>query len=204
MITLYSLKQSRSQRIVWLLEALGVPFEVQSFEREPVTRSAPPIFKTLHPLGKAPVLKDGNLTLAESAAIVEYLIERYGNGRFTPETDTTDYYHYVQWLHYAEGSIMPAILQKMMATDESKINYFNSQVSLHLDYVEQHLNGKKWFCGNELTGADIMMSFPCQVAMFMLPNELYPNIARFVEQVENHPAYRQAVERVGELDLHSL
>lgn len=204
MITLYSLKQSRSQRIVWLLEALGVPFEVKSFEREPVTRFAPPIFKTLHPLGKAPILTDGDLTLAESGAIVEYLIEKYGNGRFTPKACSVAHYLHQQWLHYAEGSIMPAILQKMFATDSSKIDYFNGQVSLHLDYVEKYLSDRKWFCGDELTGADIMMSFPCQVAMFMLPQEMYPNIARFVEQVESHPSYLKAVERVGQLDLHLL
>ncbi|RPD83956.1 glutathione S-transferase [Neisseria weixii] len=204
MITLYSLKQSRSQRIVWLLAELGVPFEVKSFERESVTRLAPPIFKTLHPLGKAPILTDDDFVLAESAAIVEYLIAKYGNGQLIPSKNTQEYYRYLQWLHYAEGSIMPAIVQKMLATDGAKLDHFNSQVALHLDYVEQHLRDRKWFCGEQLTGADIMMSFPLQVAMFLLPEETYPNIARFVEQVEHHPSYQKAIEKVGHLDLHLL
>ncbi|MFC0820481.1 MULTISPECIES: glutathione S-transferase family protein [Pseudomonadota] len=204
MITIYSLKQSRSQRIVWLLEELGVPYEVKNFEREPITRAAPAIFKTLHPLGKSPILTDGDLVLAESGAIVEYLIKRYGNGRFLPAENYADYAQYKQWMHYAEGSIMPNFTLKLVAGDSNKADYINGQVALHLDYIEQYLADKKWFCGEQLTGADIMMSFPLQVAIFMLPEQAYPNIARFVSQVEQSDTYQRAESRVGALELHKL
>lgn len=204
MITLYALKQSRSQRIVWLLEALGVPYEVKNFEREPQTRAAPPIFKTLHPLGKAPILTDGETVIAESAAIVEYLIERYGKGAFIPNAGSPAYVQYKQWLHYAEGSIMPNFTLKLIAGDSPKADYIHHQLSLHLNYIEQYLADKKWFCGDQLTGADVMMSFPLQVAQFLLPEEAYPNIARYVEQVEQNEHYQRAVAKVGSLDLDKL
>lgn len=204
MITLYALKQSRSHRIAWLLEELGVEFTVQNFEREPVTRAAPPIFKTLHPLGKAPVIEDKGEIWAESGGIVEYLIGTYGNGRLAPSPNSPEHYRYQQWLHYAEGSIMSAIIQKMFLSDETKSAYFDGQVLLHLDYVENHLKDKQWFMGDTLTGVDFMMSFPLQVALFLMPSEVYPNISRFVSQVENHPSYQKALQKVGSLDLHLL
>lgn len=203
MITLYNLENSRSQRVAWLLEELNVPYEVQEFKRDPVTKLAPQSMRAIHPLGKAPIIRDGDAVIAESGAIFEYILNHYGNGRLRPAADSAAYTDYLQWMHYAEGSAMTAFLLALLGGGERKL-FFDAQFDLHMGYIESRLEGKKWLLGDELSAADILMSFPLQFAMLVKKAEDYPNVARFVAQVESHPSYRKACERVGELHLEKL
>ena len=204
MITLYNLKQSRSQRIAWLLEVLNLPYDVKNFERDPVTKQAPKELQDIHPLGKSPLIKDNETVIAESGAIVEYILARYGNGKLHPDVNHADYSAYLQWLHYAEGSAMSAMLPKYITPSEAMKPFCDAQFDLHINYIENSLNGKTWFLGEELSGADIMMSFPLQFALMFVPKGKFPNIERFVAQVESNEYYRKACERVGELELKKL
>ncbi len=212
MITLYTLNQSRSQRIAWLLEELGVAYKAVIFERDSQTKLAPEHLKQIHPLGKAPIITDDNAgeltTITESGAIVEYLIDTYGQGKLKPAKHTQDYTDYLQWIHYAEGSLAFALIANMYAGDKFSA-FCQSQVGLQLGYVEQHLakqakSGNAWFVGNALTGADILMSFPLQAARAHLPKHQFPHIRRFVEQVENHPSYLKANDKIGKIELEKL
>ncbi|WP_408633789.1 glutathione S-transferase family protein [Neisseria chenwenguii] len=195
------MKQSRSQRIAWLLEALNMPYEVQNFDRDPVSKLAPQALRDIHPLGKSPLIKDGDTVIAESGAITEYLLTRYGNGKLRPAPDSNDYAGYLQWVHYAEGSAMGAFLIQFLGSSESSKPFCNAQFDLHINYIESSLKNKTWFLGDELSGADMMMSFPLQFALTLVPKGQFPNIERFVSQVENHADYRKACERIGELEL---
>lgn len=200
MITLYNLENSRSQRIAWLLEELEIPYQVQEFKRDPVTKLAPQALRDIHPLGKSPLIGDDGTVIAESGAIVEYLLHRYGDGRLQPQPDSPDYARYLQWLHYAEGSAMGAFVMKYFAEGKAEA-FCQTQFDLHINYIENSLNDKKWFLGDTFTAADIMMSFALQFALLFVEKEKFPNIARFVGQVESHPGYRKACERVGEVHL---
>ncbi|WP_159991798.1 glutathione S-transferase family protein [Pelistega ratti] len=203
MITLYHLTQSRSQRIVWLLEELDLEYDLQAFDRNPETGLAPDIFKTFHPLGKAPVLVDGEVTLAESGAIVEYLIDKYGQNRLKPNFATKAYYQYIQWLHYAEGSLMMALMVFRLAKEEVKERYALDNAMTHLSYLDQHLMHHHWLLGKDLTGADFMVSFPAQFVTAMMGDK-FPNIARYAEQIASYPSYLKAIEKVGQLDFSQL
>ena len=203
MITLYNLENSRSQRVGWLLEELGVPYEVEEFKRDPVTGMAPQSLRAIHPLGKAPIIRDGDVVIAESGAICEYILNHYGNGRLRPAADSAAYTDYLQWMHYAEGSAMTAFLLGWLGGSGERKPFFDAQVDLHMGYIESKLEGKKWFLGDELSAADILMSFPLQFALLMKKGDC-PNVARFVVQVESHPSYRKACERVGEVRLDRL
>jgi len=200
MITLYNLENSRSQRIAWLLEELEIPYEVQEFKRDPVTRLAPKALRDIHPLGKSPLISDNGVVVAESGAIVEYILARYGNGRLQPEVGSPEYAQYLQWIHYAEGSAMSAFVLKYFVEGKA-VAFCQSQFDLHSNYIENYLNGKKWFLGDEFTAADIMMSFSLQFALLFVEKDQFPNIRRFVSQVEKHPSYRKACQRVGEVHL---
>lgn len=199
MITLYNLENSRSQRVAWLLEELGVVYEVQEFKRDPVTRLAPKSLRDIHPLGKSPVISDDGVVVAESGAIVEYILNHYGNGRLRPAATSPLYTDYLQWLHYAEGSAMSVLVLDYLGGGERKA-FCDQQCRLHLDYIENSLNGKQWFLGDEFSAADIMMSFVLQFALHLEKGN-YPNIARVVAQVERHPSYLKACERVGKVLL---
>lgn len=203
MLELHHLKESRSRRISWLLEELGLDYQVIIYERDPKTRFAPPELKAIHPLGKAPVLKDGELVLIESGAIIEYLIQRYGNGALVPAAGTAAYYQYLQWMHYAEGSAMLPILLRLYVGKLGEAGAplhprIHSELANHLGYMEQSLEGKTWFCGDEITGADIQLSFVAQIAVRTGGKDMYPNLARFVAALEARPAYQRAVARYGE------
>jgi glutathione S-transferase len=203
MLELHHLKESRSRRISWLLEELGLDYQVIIYERDPKTRFAPPELKAIHPLGKAPVLKDGELVLIESGAIIEHLIQRYGNGALVPAAGTAAYYQYLQWMHYAEGSAMLPILLRLYVGKLGEAGAplhprIHSELANHLGYMEQSLEGKTWFCGDEITGADIQLSFVAQIAVRTGGKDMYPNLARFVAALEARPAYQRAVARYGE------
>ncbi|MHC5611384.1 MAG: glutathione S-transferase family protein [Nostoc sp.] len=208
MIIVHHLNNSRSQRVLWLLEELGIEYEIKFYERDPKTMLAPESLRQVHPLGKSPVITDADLTIAESGAIVEYLVDRYGNGRLVPASGTPEYVRYTYWLHYAEGSAMPLLVMRLVlnnlgAGDSSVISGFVApQIKLHFDYIEDELRKSTWFVGEEFTAADIQMSFPLeQIAMLREEVESRPKLKKFVERIHARPAYKRALERGGEYDV---
>ena len=202
MIEIHHLNQSRSRRITWMLEELGQPYDVISYQRDPVTNLAPPELKAIHPLGKAPVLRDQGEVLIESGAIIDYLIRTYGQGQFAPAMDAPDYNRYVQLMHYAEGSAMLPILLKLYvgrlgdagAPLQPRIA---SEIANHLGYLNAELEGRDFFVGNTLTGADVQLSFVAQIAVRNAGPDAFPNLTRFVNTLEARPAYQRAVARSG-------
>jgi glutathione S-transferase len=202
MIEIHHLTESRSRRITWMLEELGQAYEVITYHRDPQTRLAPPALQAIHPLGKAPVLRDGDQTLIESGAIVDYLIRTYGEGRFAPAMGTADYNRYVQFMHYAEGSAMLPLLLKLYVSrlGESGVPLhprIDSETANHLGYLNAALEGREFFVGNGLTGADVQLSFVAQIAVRNAGAEAFPNLTRFVNTIEARPAYQRAVSRSG-------
>ena len=200
MIIVHHLENSRSQRVLWLLEELGFPYEVKRYERHPKTMRAPPELKRVHRLGKSPLIEDQGRVIAETGAIVEYLIERHGDGRLRPAANTQERLRYVYWLHYAEGSAMPPLLVALVArrlgeAAKPALPYVSAQIKLHFDYVEAELAKSLWFVGDELTGADVMMSFPVSRAAQLSEAVAWPRIRDFVDRVKSRPAYRRAAAR---------
>jgi glutathione S-transferase len=217
MIIVHHLNNSRSQRVLWLLEELGVPYEVKRYERDAATMLAPPALRAVHPLGKSPVITDGGLTLAESGAIVEYLTGRYGDGRLVPAAGTPERLRYTYWLHYAEGSVQPLLLLKLVfdrvesaplpffvrpiaktISGRVKSAFIGPQIKLHLDYMEEELGKTAWFAGNDFTAADIQMSFPLEAAAARAGLDASrPRLMAFLEKIHARPAYRRALEKGG-------
>jgi glutathione S-transferase len=223
MITVHHLNNSRSQRVLWLLEELGLSYEIKRYERDPKTMLAPASLRKVHPLGKSPVITDGELTLAESGAIVEYLVKRYGNGRLVPAPDTPEHLRYTYWLHYAEGSAMPPLLLKLIfdqieknpmpffvrpiarsIVNRVKSSFIEPQITQHLDYMEAEIGKNAWFAGNEFTAADIQISFPLEAATARAGlNASRPKLMAFLNRIHTRPAYQQALERGGAYTLLS-
>ena len=221
MIVVHHLNNSRSQRILWLLEELGLPYEIKRYQRDPATMLAPPALREVHPLGKSPVITDGELTLAESGAIIEYLVGRYGNGRLVPIADTPEKLRYTYWMHYAEGSVMPPLLLQLIfgRLDKGKMPFFvrpvaraiknrvrssfiEPRVNQHLDYMEAELGKSAWFAGGEFTAADIQMSFPLEAAVSRGGlDSKRPRLMAFLDRIHSRPAYKKAIERGGEYAL---
>jgi glutathione S-transferase len=200
MITVHHLEDSRSQRVLWLLEELEIDYEVRRYKRDPVTRLGPAELRAVHPLGKSPIVVDGDLVIAETGAIVEYLIDRYGDGRLRPPAGTPERMRYTYWLHYAEGSAMPPLLVALVAARlgeaaKPALPYVSAQIKLHFDYVEAELAKSPWFAGDELTGADVMMSFPLSRAARLKEAAAWPRIRDFVDRIKSRPAYRRAAAR---------
>ena len=219
-ITVHHLNDSRSQRILWLLEELGLEYEVKRYERDPETMLAPASLKEVHPLGKSPVITEGELTLAESGAIVEYLVDRYGDGRLAPTTQTPERLRYTYWLHYAEGSAMPPLVMQLifnqieeqspfylraiakLITGRVQQTYIEPQIAQNLDYLEAELNKNTWFVGDEFTAADIQLSFPLEAAAtYSNLGKSYPKLTAFLERIHARPAYQKALERGGAYNL---
>jgi len=223
MIVVHHLNNSRSQRVLWLLEELELPYEIKRYKRDPQTMLAPTSLREVHPLGKSPVITDGKLTLAESGAIIEYLIERYGNGRLVPAIGTLEHLRYTYWLHYAEGSAMPPLLLKLIfdqieknpmpffvrpiarsIVSRVKSSFIEPQLAQHLDYMEAEIGKSTWFTGNEFTAADIQMSFPLEAAVARGGlNASRPKLMAFLNRIHTRPAYQQALERGGAYELLS-
>lgn len=220
MITLHHLENSRSQRVLWLLEELGVEYEIVRYERDKETMLAPPELVAVHALGKSPVITDGENTLAESGAIIEYLIERYADGKLRPPQGTPAHLTYRYWLHYAEGSLMPFLLLSlvMRRIADAPVPFFVKPVAKGIagkvrggfvtpnldrafDFIESELGDSPWFCGDELSGADIQMSYPLEAAAARVGFERHPKLAGFVARCQARPAYRAALERGGPYDL---
>jgi glutathione S-transferase len=223
MITVHHLNNSRSQRVLWLLEELGLPYEIKRYKRDPQTMLAPASLREVHPLGKSPVITDGELTLAESGAIIEYLIERYGNGRLVPTPGTPEHLRYTYWLHYAEGSAMPPLVMKLifdeiekssmpffvrpiarLIVSRVKSSFIEPYIAQNLDYMEAELGKSTWFAGNEFTAADIQISFPLEAAVARAGlNASRPKLMAFLNRIHTRPAYQQALERGGTYELLS-
>lgn len=221
MLTVHHLENSRSQRVLWLLEELGVEYEIKRYERDKKTMLAPPELREIHPLGKSPVLTDEGQTIAESGAVVEYLVEKYGEGRLAPGAGTPERLRYTYWLHYAEGSAMPPLLLKLVfermktgpvpffvkpvvrgIADKVMTMFVNPQLQLHAEYIESELSKHTWFAGDTFTAADIQMSFPLEaLASRASPGTKRPNIERFLETIHARPAYARALERGGPYEI---
>ncbi|MFI5352974.1 MAG: glutathione S-transferase family protein [Candidatus Binatales bacterium] len=206
MITVHHLNDSRSQRILWLLEELGLPYEIKPYQREATTRLAPPELMAVHRLGKSPVITDNGRAIVESGAIVDYIIRHYGRGRLQPAPETPAYDDYVQWLHYAEGSAMlPLMLNlyamRLGAAAAPLTPRIESEIANHLGYVDSALKGRQFLVGDSLTGADIQMSFVGEVAGAFGKRAAYPNLDKWVARLHERPAYKKALERGGAYSL---
>ena len=206
MIKVHHLNNSRSQRILWLCEELSVPYEIVKYQRMSPVPFAPPELKEVHPLGKSPVIEDGNVKIAESGAIVEYLIDTYGKGKFKPKPGTPDYWNYIEWMHFAEGSAMLPLLLALytgMLGDAAAAlkPRIDSEIANHLSYMDQALGAKNFFVANELTGADVMLSFVVEAAGARLAP--YANLVRYRDALHARPAYKTALEKGGPYALMS-
>jgi glutathione S-transferase len=202
MIVVHHLNDSRSQRILWLLEELGTPYRIERYQRDAETRFAPPELKAVHPLGKSPVITDGDRTVIESGAIVDYIIRRHGAGRLQPDPSSEDYEDYVQWLHYAEGSAMLPLLLLLYVGRLGEAGAplhprIDGEIARHLGYVDSKLAGREFLVGDQLTGADVQMSFIPEVAGFFRRLEPYPNLSAWMNRLHARPAYRRALEKGG-------
>lgn len=203
MLTVHHLNNSRSQRILWLLEELGLEYRIERYQRDPQTNLAPAELKRIHPLGKSPVLTDGGRTVIESGAIIDYLVRRHGNGRLAPAPGTDLHEDYLQWLHYAEGSAMLPLMLKLYTTrlpdgGEALQPRISDELDNHLGYLNGALDGTDWFVGNTFSAADVQLSFAPQVARLLYTLEPFPNLAAFLERIHARPAYQRALERGGE------
>jgi len=217
MLTVHHLNNSRSQRVLWLLEELGVPYDVKRYERDAKTMLAPPALLSVHPLGKSPVIVDGEVTVAETGAIIEYLVDRYGNGRLIPPAGTPERLKYTYWLHYAEGSAMPPLLIKLIfdrvasapapwpisaiarriAATVNK-GFIGPQLKLHLDFMEAELAARTWFAGEQFSAADVQMSFPLEVAVSRAGLDgSRPRLMAFLDRIHARDAYLRALKRGG-------
>ena len=221
MLTVHHLETSRSQRILWLLEELAVPYDIRLYRRDPVSRLAPAALKQIHPLGKSPVVTDGDTVVAESGAIIEYLVERYGNGRLVPAAGTPEKLRWTYWLHFAEGSAMPPLLMKLIfdkiesspmpffvkpvargIASKVKNSFIMPNINSQLAYMEAELEKEKWFAGNEFTAADIQMSFPLEAAAMRGGLDAHlPKLTAFLQRIHARPAYQRALERGGPYDF---
>ena len=221
MLIVHHLNNSRSQRVLWLLEELGLEYEIKHYRRDPHTMLAPPELRAVHPLGKSPVLSEGETVIAESGAIVEYVVERHGHGRLVPTRSSPDHLRYVYFLHYAEGSAMPPLLLKLIfdkiastpvpffvkpvvkgIVGKVTAGFINPQLTLHLDFLESELASRSWFAGAEFSAADIQMSFPIEAAAQRAGvNSSRPRLVDFLHRIHARPAYRRALERGGPYDF---
>jgi glutathione S-transferase len=202
MIEVHHLNASRSRRITWLLEELGVEYEIVMYQRDATTRLAPPELKAIHPLGKAPVIRDGGEVIFESGAIIEYLVRQYGKGRFAPAVGTADYNRYLQFLHYAEGSAMLPLMLRLYAGRLGDAAAplqprIQSEMQNHLGFLNDQLAGRDFFVGKDLTGADVQLSFVAQMAVMFAGRDAFPNLTKFVDRIEARPAYQRAMTKGG-------
>ena len=221
MIVVHHLNNSRSQRVLWLLEELGVPYDIKRYQRDAKTMLAPPELRAVHPLGKSPVVSDGDLTLAESGAIIEYLAGKFGDGRLAPAAGTPERLRYTYWLHFAEGSAMPPLLMKLIfdriekgpmpffvrpvaraIARRAKNSFVQPNIDRILDFMESELGRHAWFAGAAFSAADIQMSFPLEAASVRGGlSENRPKLWSFLQKIHARPAYLRALENGGKYEL---
>lgn len=220
MIQLHHLNNSRSQRILWMLEELELPYEIIRHERDKETNLAPGSLKKVHPLGKSPVVVDGENTLAESGAVIEYLASKYGKGAWIPKEDSPAFLQYKYWLHYAEGTLMPFLVLKLILskienvpllffikpiikiiTGKVEDSYLRANIVNNLGFIEQHLAQREWFAGDRISAADIQMSFPLEAGASRFSEYgNFPQVMAYVKRVHERPAYKRALEAGGDYD----
>ena len=221
MLVVHHLNNSRSQRVLWLLEELGLEYEVRRYNRDPATMLAPPELRAVHPLGKSPVVVDGDNVLAESGAILEYLVEAHGHGRMVPPPGTPERLRYRYWMHYAEGSAMPPLLLKLVfdrvgkarmpffvkpvaraIAAKARDSFIQPQIDLHLDFMEGELERSLWFAGDLFTAADVQMSFPLEAAHARGGlDALRPKCMAYLARIHARPAYQRALARGGPYEI---
>jgi glutathione S-transferase len=202
MLTLHHLNDSRSQRILWLLEELGLSYDIKHYQRDATTRLAPPELVLVHPLGKSPVITDGDITIAESGAIVDYIIRRYGKGEMMPALGSRDYEAYNEWLHYSEGSAMLPFMLNLYVSRLKEAGAplhprIDDEMKNHLGYVDSALKGREFFVGTALSGADIQMSFVGEMAKVFNRLAPFPNLAAWLSRMHGRPAFQRSIERGG-------
>jgi glutathione S-transferase len=221
-ITVHHLNRSRSQRVLWLLEELEIPYELKLYQRNTETLLAPPELLNVHPLGKSPVITDDGLTLAESGAIIEYLVEVYGQGRLKPAARTPEWVRYLYWMHFAEGSLMPPLVMKLVfdrveagspwlvrpiaksISSKVKRRVVTPNITRDLDYMESELSEREWFTGAAFTAADVQMSYPVEAAVSRAGlDRSRPHLYGWLERVRARPAYQRAIERGGPVTLEN-
>ena len=221
MIIVHHLNNSRSQRVLWLLEELGLEYQIKPYKRDAKTMLAPPELRKVHPLGKSPVVSYGAEVLAESGAILEYFADKYGAGRLAPAPGSPERVRYSYWMHFAEGTAQPALLLKLLfdriksapmpffarpiarkIADQALATYVLPNVERHLDYMEAELGRFEWFGGPQFTAADVQMSFPVEVSRMRGGlDERRPKLMAFLEKIHARPAYQRALERGGKYEL---
>jgi glutathione S-transferase len=206
MIVVHHLNESRSQRILWLLEELGLPYEIRWYYREEHTKMAPPELREIHPLGKSPVISDDEKIIAESGAIIDYIIRRHGDGRLEPDRASDAYDDYVHWLHYAEGSAVVPFIVQPIANAYGRLSSplrrrVAAELDLHLSYIDASLKDRDYLLGEELTGADVQMSFVGELAGARGDRSIYPNVDAWIRRLQARPAYQAAIERGGPYEL---
>jgi glutathione S-transferase len=221
MITVHHLENSRSQRVLWLLEELDIPYELKRYKRDPKTSLAPPELKKVHPLGKSPVITDGDVTVAESGAIIEYLLDTYGKGRLAPKPGTPERRRFSYWLHFAEGSAMPPLVMALVFSrirntpmpffakpiargiaDKVMDSFVQPNIDNQLTFMEAELRDRPWFAGQEFSAADVQMSFPLEAAAMRGGLDArYPQLTGFLKRIHTRPAYQRALERGGPYKL---
>ena len=223
MLTVHHLENSRSHRILWLLEELGVDYEIQRYGRDKETGLAPPELLDVHPLGKAPVVTDGDKTLAESGAIIEYLVYEYDDGRLKPPDGTPEQRAYTYWLHYAEGTFAPLMLLSLVMgriadapvpfflipvtrgiAGKVREGFLDANIKRNMDFIESSLTGSKWFCGDRFTAADVQMSFAIEAAEVRTDLSAYPHLAGFLAAIRSRSGYRKAIDKGGHYELMSV
>jgi glutathione S-transferase len=208
MLTVHHLGKSQSERIVWLCEELGIPYELKRYERDPVTRLGPPEYKSLHPLGTAPIITDGAVVLAESIAVMEYIMARYGSGTLVPAPTDASFADYLYWFHFANGSLQPNLGRSMilsrldLPSDNPTLKWVSSRRDLVLGLVEQRLGDTDHLAGNTFTAADIVTVFSLTTMRIFLPFDLapYPNILSYLQRIGARDAYRRAMKK-GDPDM---
>ncbi len=217
MIVVHHLENSRSQRVLWLLEELGLPYEVKRYARDKQTMLAPPELRQVHPLGKSPVITDGSITVAESGAIIEFLLDTHGQGRLRPEAGTAERRRFTYWLHFSEGSAMPPLLMKLVfdqirraqvpffvkpvvkgIADKVETSFIVPNIESQLRFMNDELSERDWFAGREFTAADIQMSFPLEAAAARAGLDArYPKLQDWLERIHERPAYARALAKGG-------
>jgi glutathione S-transferase len=202
MIEVHHLNNSRSQRVLWCLEELGLEYQLVKHQRDPQSNLSPDSLKAIHPLGKAPVIRDGGRTYIESGAILDYIVRKYGNGRLAPRVDSPDYARYVEWMHFAEGSAMLPVMLKLYNArlgdaGAPLLPRIHSEIENNFGFLDAELGDRDYFVGDELTAADIQLSFPIQAARMLYTLEKFPKLAAFLTRIQARPAYRRAIERGG-------
>ncbi|MGH8778093.1 glutathione S-transferase family protein [Paraburkholderia sp.] len=208
MLTVHHLGTSQSERIVWLCEELAIPYELRIYNRDPVTRLGPPEYKALHPLGTAPIISDGETVLAESTAIIEYILAKYGRGNLVPAVSDATFPDYLFWFHFANGSLQPNMGRTMLLrrvglpAGDHTLNWVNGRLDLALNLVENRLGETAYLAGNAFTAADIVAVFSLTTMRIFLPFDLspYPNILAYLQRIGARDGYRRAMKK-GDPDM---